>query len=208
MDKKIVKALFSEIASKDVYRKLMMGVHFDEQSCYATDTHVLVIYKESDPRFVGKTIACDGTEIPGNYPDVRRVIPAKNTNLFKGDLAQLYRALSWWVREPSHNKEDHVVIAHQTFSISVLRRFLSMPSMTSELRSSKLWLNEQGRPGTLESENFIGVIMPCSPTPDELIDDVRTDEQPVTVSYANLINTYAIESSKPKEATQSSWDWL
>ena len=41
--------------------------------------------------------------------------------------------------------------------------------------------------------------MPCKSEP-EMVDLERQDCESVVVSYANLINTYAIESAKPKEA--------
>lgn len=208
MDKKIVKALFSEIASKETIRPLMMGVHFEEKWCVATDTRVLVIYNESDPRFVGKTIGADGQEIKGQYPDVARVIPKANVAPFNGDLGQLYRALQWWSREKDSNPDDHVVIGDHTFSIATLKRLLSMLALTSEFRTAKFYLGEQARPGKVITDTFTGIVMPCTPTPIALVDDVRTTESAVTVSYANLINTFALESSKPKEVTPSAFGWL
>ena len=47
MNKKIVKALFSYAVSKEQIRPIMQGVHFEEDVCVATDTHVLVVYKAS-----------------------------------------------------------------------------------------------------------------------------------------------------------------
>lgn len=208
MDKKIVKALFSEIASKDPIRPLMMGVHFEDKWCAATDTHVLVVYNESDTRFSGKTIGSDGQEISGKYPDVLRVIPKDNNALFNGDLGQLFRALQWWSREKDTHPDDKVVIGDQTFCIVTLKKMLYMLSLTSEFGTSKFYLGEQGRPGKLLSETFTAVAMPCTPTPIESIDDVRTTDCPMTVSYANLINTFAIESCKPKVTTPSAFDWL
>lgn len=208
MDGKIVKALYTDIASKDPIRPLMMGVHFEERRCYATDTHVLVIYNESDARFAGKTLNATGTEIQGNYPSVDRVVPKEVCNLFKGDKAQLYRALCWWTRQKDSHSEDRVVIGEQTFTITLLKRMLYVLSLTAEFGTSKFWLNEQARPAKIVSDNLTAVIMPCQPTTQEEIDDVRSFESPVTVSYANLINTYALESSKPKEVAPAAFDWL
>lgn len=208
MDEKIVKALYTNIASKDPIRPLMMGVHFEEKRCYATDTKVLVIYNEGDSRFAGKTLDSKGVEIKGNYPSVDRVVPKDETNLFKGDKAQLLRALTWWGKQKDSHPDDRVVIGEQTFNISILKRLLSIFSLTSELGTSKMWLNEQARPSKIVSDTFTTIIMPCTPTPEEDIDDVRSFESPTTVSYANLINTFALESSKPKENTPSAFDWL
>lgn len=208
MDEKIVKALYTDIATKDPVRPLMTGVHFEEKRCYATDTKVLVIYNEGDIRFAGKTLAPTGEELRGNYPAVDRVIPKTETNLFKGDKAQLYRALVWWGKQKDSHPDDRVVIGDQTFTISVLKRLLYMFSLTAEFSTSKMWLNEQDRPAKIVSDHFTAIIMPCQRTPEEDIDDVRSFESPVSVSYANLINTYALESSKPKTATPSAFDWL
>ncbi len=208
MDKKIIKALFSEIAAKDNIRPLMVGVHFEKDRCYATDTQVLVVYNESDPRFVDKTIGPDGAEIKGKYPPIDRVIPKDEINLFKGNLPQLYRALVWWGRQKTNHAEDRVVIGNQTFVMSTLKRLLSMFNLTSELSVAKLWLNHEARAAKIISETFTAILMPCKPEEEDMIDAEREPETPVCVSYANLINTFALESSKPKEATPSSWDWL
>lgn len=208
MDKNIVKALFKEIASKDPIRQTLMGVHFDEKRCYATDTHILVVYNDSDARFVGKTISSEGSELPGRYPDVNRVIPKECSNLFRGSLPQLYRACCWWTKQSNSNKEDQVVIDGHQYVISTLKRLLSMYSVSGELQTAKMYLNEPTRPAMVVSELLTSIQMPCNPSPVEKIDDVRTYEEPVVVSYANLINTYAIESSKPKESAPASFGWL
>lgn len=208
MDKKIVKTMFNEIVSKETVRPLMTGVHFEEKRCYATDTHVLIVYKESDPRFAGKTLSSDGEEIKGNYPPIDRVIPNDVSHEFTGDKAQLHRALVWWSKQKDSHPDDLVVIGNQTFRISYLRRMLNMFSMTCELRSARLWLNEQGRPAKMESETFTAIAMPCTPVAEESIDDERNPESPMAVSYANLINTFALEGSKPKVEIPSAFDWL
>ena len=208
MDKKIVKTMFNEIVSKETVRPLMTGVHFEEKRCYATDTHVLIIYKDSDPRFVGKTLGADGKLIKGTYPSVDRVIPKNVSNEFIGDKAQLYRALVWWSKQKDSHPNDLIVLGPQTFRISYLRRMLNMFSMTSELLSARLWLNDDGRPAKMESEMFTAITMPCTPVAEESIDDERNPDSPVAVSYANLINTFALEGSKPKVATPSAFDWL
>lgn len=208
MDKKIVKAMYNDIVSKESVRPLMMGVHFEEKRCYATDTHVLIVYNESDLRFIDKTIGPKGEEIKGTYPAIDRVIPKDVCNEFKGDKSQLLRALVWWNKQSDSHPDDLVVIGNQTFRMSYLRRMLNMFSLTSELRTSSLWLNEGGRPAKMESETFTAIVMPCTPVSEDIIDDERNPEAPVAVSYANLINTFALESSKPKAATPSAFDWL
>ncbi len=208
MEEKIVKALYNDIASKDTIRPLMTGVHFEEKRCYATDTKVLVVYNQGDSRFAGKTLDANGQALDGAYPNIDRVIPKQETNLFKGDLSQLYRALAWWGKQKDSHPDDRVVIGDQTFTISALKRLLGIFGITSEYGTAKMWLNEQARPTKIVSDTFTTIIMPCTPCPVEDIDDIRSFDSPVTVSYANLINTFALESSKPKESTPSAFDWL
>lgn len=211
MDKTIVKALFKEIACKDPVRPSLMGVHFEENRCYATDTHILVVYNESDPRFAGKTLSIEGKEIVGKYPNIDRVIPKDLSNLFRGDLGQLYRACCWWCKQSDSHKDDQIVIDGHQYVISTLRRMLSMFAITSELGTAKMYLNAAegaNRPAVVMSDTFTSIQMPCNNSPEEKVDDVRSYEEYVVISYANFINTYAIESTKPKEVKPSSFDWL
>lgn len=208
MDRNIVKALFKEIASKDTIRPTLNGVHFEESRCYATDTHILVVYNESDPRFAGKTISANGDEINGRFPEVDRVIPKERTNLFRGDLSQLYRACCWWSKQSDSNINDQVVIDGHQYVIGTMKRLLSMYSISAELRTAKMYLNELNRPAIVVSDLLTSIQMPCTPSPEEKIDDVRSDGEPVVVSYANLINTFAIESTKPKDVAPASFSWL
>lgn len=211
MDKTIVKALFKEIACKDPVRTTLMGVHFEENRCYATDTHILVVYNESDPRFAGKTLSIEGKEIVGKYPNIDRVIPKDLSNLFRGDLGQLYRACCWWCKQSDSHKDDQIVIDGHQYVISTLRRMLSMFAITSELGTAKMYLNAAegaNRPAVVMSDTFTSIQMPCNNSLEEKVDDVRSYEEYVVISYANFINTYAIESTKPKDVKPSSFDWL
>ena len=77
MEKKIMKAMYSSIVSKDPIRPIMTGVFFDQNCCVATDTHMLVVFNHTNPKFVGKVMSANGEEIPGKFPDYNRVFPSK-----------------------------------------------------------------------------------------------------------------------------------
>lgn len=88
---------------------------------------------------------------------------------------------------------------------------LSVFAITSELGTAKMYLNAAegaNRPAVVISDTFTSIQMPCNKSPEEKVDDVRSYEEYVVISYANFINTYAIESTKPKEVKPSSFDWL
>lgn len=207
MNKKVIKQFYSDIVSKEAIRPIMTGVYFEKDWCAASDTHVLVVYNESDPRFEGKIISATGEEIKGKYPNVKRVIPADNIDEFKGDLYQLTRALNWWVKQENVHEDDQIVFGKQGFMIRTLRRILNLLSLTAEFQTAKMYLGEKARPCKIVSENFTSIAMPVQFDEAE-VDSEREDGCSTAVSYANLINTFALESSKPKVAKPAKYDWL
>lgn len=207
MNKKIVKHFYSDIVSKEAIRPIMTGVYFDRDWCAASDTHVLVVYNESDPRFEGKIISATGEEIKGKYPNVKRVIPEKNVDEFKGDLNQLFRALNWWMKQENSHENDQIAFGKQAFMVRTLRRILNLLSLTSEFRTAKMYIGEPARPCKIVSENFTSIAMPVQFDEAE-IDSEREEGCSIIISYANLINTFALEGSKPKVAKPSKYDWL
>ena len=74
-----------------------------------------------------------------------------------------------------------------------------MFNAAGDLGFMKVSTIDPGRPILLESEQLTAIVMPCQSEPEK-VDLERQDCESVVVSYANLINTYAIESAKPKEA--------
>lgn len=208
MNRKIMKALYSDVVGKDPIRPVMCGVYFEEECCIASDTHILVLYHESDPRFVGKIMSKEGEEIKGTYPNARRVIPTEDIDQFRGDLAQLYKACQWWCKQSDANEEDMVIFGTKVFVISYLKRLLGLYAISEELKTAKMFLEPEARPAKITSPTFTGMIMPCSLEDLSYVDAPREDGFKVVVSYANLINTFALESSKPKVATPSALDWL
>ena len=208
MNKKIIKAMLTDVASTDSYRPIMCGVHFESGRCYATDTHILVVYNEGSDKHSGKTINFNGEEIDGPYPAVDRVIPQKPTNPHVMDFRQLYRACSWWNRQSDHHRDDRLVIKNQGINIGYLARVLNLFNLASELGTVKLWLNEKGRPILLKSDTFTAIIMPCEFN-EEFVDDERElPDSPIFISYANLVNTFALESCRPKENPNEPLGWL
>lgn len=209
MDKKIIKALYGVVAKDEVYKN-MGGVHFEVDRCIATDTRILVIYHEGSEKHQGKTLSATGEPITGKkFPDVKRVIPKKLINPVELDFGQLQRACAWWGRQSEHNSEDKVVIRGTCLNINYLQKLLSFFVMTCETRVMKMYLNaDNTRPVVAVSDTFTALLMPCTYTEDE-VDEPRVEvTAPVVVSYENLINTYALESAKPKEKKPDAMDWL
>jgi DNA polymerase III sliding clamp (beta) subunit (PCNA family) len=208
MDKRIIKAMLTDVASTDSFRPTMCGVHFEKDRCYATDTHILVVYNVGSEKHDGKTINFAGEEIKGMYPAVDRVIDKKPTHPHTMDMRQLYRACNWWSRQSDHHQDDRLVIKHQAINIKYLAKVLNLFNLTSELGSVKMWLNEKGRPLQFRSDTFTAIIMPCEFNEDS-IDEERLDScSPVYLSYANLVNTFAIESCRPKDEGATPLGWL
>lgn len=208
MDKQIIKALYG-VASKDKVKPILNGVHFEEQRCYATDTHLLVVYNEGSEKHAGKTLSITGEEIKGKYPPVDKVIPKKLTNPLTLNFGQLQRACAWWGKQSDHHIEDKVVLRSTCLNIAYLQKLLSLFVLTHETREMTLYLNaDKSRPIVAVSNSFRALLMPCQYAEDSVDDERPSEDCSVTVSYENLINTYAIESAKPKEKKPDTMDWL
>lgn len=199
MNKKIVKALFSYAVSKEQIRPIMQGVHFEEDVCVATDTHVLVVYKASNPALAGTTKLEDGTDIKGTFPAFKRVIPKKAGTPVNYNWSQVYRAIKWFKKQEGYNSNDRLVIGSCHVAMSILLNALEVFNAAGDLGFMKVSVIDPARPILLESEQLTAIVMPCQSEPEK-VDLERQDCESVVVSYANLINTYAIESAKPKEA--------
>lgn len=199
MNKKIVKALFSYAVSKEQIRPIMQGVHFEEDVCVATDTHVLVVYKASNPALAGTTKLEDGTDIKGTFPAFKRVIPKKAGTQVNYNWSQVYRAIKWFKKQEGYNPNDRLVIGSCHVAMSILLNALEVFNAAGDLGFIKVSVIDPARPILLESEQLTAIVMPCQSEPEK-VDLERQDCESVVVSYANLINTYAIESAKPKEA--------
>ena len=197
MNKKVIKAMYDYIVSKDHIRPILMGVHFEKERCYATDTHILAVYKYGSEKFDGQTVSVNGEKIKGNYPAIDRIIPKKLINPLKVDFRQLRAACSWWAKQSDHNPDDQVVLNGTVLNIRYLSRMLYLFSLTAELGSLTFYLNADASLARLLQLD------------DEArIDDERIDSELITVSYANLINTYALEICRPKVKKSEPMGWL
>lgn len=199
MNKKIVKALFSYAVSKDDIRPILQGVHFEEDVCVASDTQVLVVYKASNPTLAGKTKLEDGTDIKGTFPPFKRVIPKKAGIPVNYNWSQVYKAIKWFKKQEGHHPNDRLAVDNCHVAMSILLNALEVFNAAGDLSIMKVWVIDPARPILLESDQLTAIVMPCQSEPEK-VDLEREDCASVIVSYANLINTYAIESAKPKEA--------
>ena len=209
MNKKVIKAMYSYAVGKDDIRPLMQGIHFSEEECVATDTHVLVVYKETKPELVGKTILITGEPAAngkGKYPDYKRVLPKKSGNPVNVNWKQVYNALKWYKKQPDFNEKDRVCIGGCHLSMVYLLNVLEVYNAAGDLFYIKASTSEPARPILLESEQLTSIIMPCTPEEDK-IDLQRLECESVVMSYENFILTYATESTKPKEKVEE-MAWL
>lgn len=209
MNKKVIKAMYDYIVSKDSVRPNLMGVHFEKERCYATDTHILAIYKCGSEKFDGKTVSVNGEVIKANYPAIDRIVPKKLINPLSLDFRQLREACSWWAKQKENNPDDQVVLNGTVLNIRFLSRMLYLFSLTAELGSLTFYLNaDASRPVVAVSESLTVLLMPCQLEDESRIDDLRDGNSLITVSYANLINTYALEKNRPKAKKSEPMGWL
>lgn len=209
MEKKIIKAMFSTIASKDPVRPVMMGVFFDTDCCVATDTHVLVVYRHKNPKHAGKILNVEGEIIPGTYPNYKRVFPSKEKLSHyrpRIDIAQLQKACAWFSRQPGFTDKDMVVIRGKGLSIKYLSTLLNLFALTPEIKSAEMYQTPEGNPVVIKSKSFETLLMPM--TVDETkIDAPRQDDCSVALSLENLINQFVFEGWKPRQV-EDPMNWL
>lgn len=209
MEKKILKAMFATIASKEGIRPNLTGVFFDKDCCVATDTHMLVVYKHTNPKFVGKIMSATGEEIPGSYPDYQQVFPSEEkTTSYRPriDLAQLQKACAWFTRQPGFTDKDMVIIRGKGLSIKILATILNLIALVPEIKSAEMLQTPEGNPAVIKSMSFKALLMPM--TVDETkVDAPREDGCPVTLSLENLINQFVFEGWKTK-APEDPMAWL
>lgn len=209
MDKKIVKAMYTNIVGKEEVPPIMKGVHFEKGRCYATDSHILVVYKEGNSKLDGKTIDLSGTELSGRYPNIDSVIP-KDTSLQKFgsriDLEQMQKACSWHLRQAGSTKNDAVVIEGICYNINLLNKVLNVFFAANELKNATMHKNDKTRPSVIKSKNIDAVIMPVTYS-ESSVDEERKPEGSVIRSYENFINTYVFEGWK-KAPVVAELSWL
>lgn len=204
MDKQIIQAIYANAVSREKIRPLMMGIHFEKKRCYASDTHVLIVYNEGSEQLDGQTVGVNGEPIKGKYPEIDRVIPKNGLKKVDIDLEQLHRACQWYMRSDFGTPDDEVLIENVALKVSMVYRLLNIFKAGKALRNTAFFVVDPARPVVFKNSLFTGIIMPCSVNIEFVDTDPLPDERR-TISYANLINTYAFEGWKKKENDQLSW---
>ena len=207
MDKKIIKSMFDNICAKDVLRPIMNGIHFEENRCYASDGHILIIYNESVPRLKDKTILLEGMEIDGRYPNVDSVLPSENANHteMQIDVEQLKNACIWHSKKPSAMDVDRVVICGVGLNVNTLLRFLKTVSLFGKEQTFAFY--DRLKSVLVEGENFKGIIMPMEYNEKDIDAKSEFNETCTVYSYENFINDYVFNSWKD-EASKKVLSWL
>lgn len=207
MDKKIIKSMFDNICAKDVLRPIMNGIHFEENRCYASDGHILIIYNESVPRLKDKTILLEGMEIDGRYPNVDSVLPSENAKHteMQIDVEQLKNACIWHSKKPSAMDVDRVVICGVGLNVNTLLRFLKTVSLFGKEQTFAFY--DRLKSVLVEGENFKGIIMPMEYKEKDIDAESEFNETCTVYSYENFINDYVFNSWKD-EASKKVLNWL
>ena len=207
MDKKIIKSMFDNICAKDVLRPIMNGIHFEENRCYASDGHILIIYNESVPRLKDKTILLEGMEIDGRYPNVDSVLPSENAKHteMQIDVEQLKNACIWHSKKPSAMDVDRVVICGVGLNVNTLLRFLKTVSLFGKEHTFAFY--DRLKSVLVEGENFKGIIMPMEYNEKDIDAESEFNETCTVYSYENFINDYVFNSWKD-EVPKKVLSWL
>lgn len=207
MDKKIIKSMFDNICAKDVLRPIMNGIHFEENRCYASDGHILIIYNESVPRLKDKTILLEGMEIDGRYPNVDSVLPSENAKHteMQIDVEQLKNACIWHSKKPSAMDVDRVIICSVGLNVNTLLRFLKTVSLFGKEQTFAFY--DRLKSVLVEGENFKGIIMPMEYNEKDIDANSEFNETCTVYSYENFINDYVFNSWKD-EAPKKVLNWL
>lgn len=207
MDKKIIKSMFDNICAKDELRPIMNGIHFEENRCYASDGHILIIYNESVSRLKDKTILLEGMEIDGRYPNVDSVLPSKNAKYteMQIDVEQLKNACIWHSKKPSAMDIDRVVICDVGLNVNTLLRFLKTVSLFGKEQTFAFY--DRLKSVLVEGENFKGIIMPMEYNEKDIDAESEFNETCTVYSYENFINDYVFNSWKD-EVPKKVLSWL
>ena len=201
MEKKIIKAMYSTIVSKDPVRPTMTGVFFDNDCCVATDTHILVVYHHRpNPKHAGKILDAAGEEIKATFPDYKRAFPSKELISHyhpRIDLVQLQKACAWFARQPGFTDKDVVVIRGKGLSIKNLSTLLNLFALTPEIKSAEIFQTPEANAAVNKSKNISALLMPMM-VEGARVDAPRADDCPVVITLENLINQFVFEGWKPK----------
>lgn len=207
MNKKVIKALFANICSKDETRRIMNGVHFEQERVYATDGRLLVIFNEGSKALEGKTMSAEGQEIEGKYPNVDSVFPTKENQgeEFALDVVQLKNACSYHIKQLSATENDKVVINGVGYNIRLLFRLLCTITSVGNPKNVKFYSKGCQYATMVVSDQMKSIIMPARFEESE-IDDVQTEFMDTkTISYENLINDFVFNGWKKQPKQELAW---
>lgn len=207
MNKKIIKAMYLNIASKDPNRPVMNGVHFEEGRCYASDGHVLVILNEGSKVLDGKTLSIEGEEIEGYYPNVDSVFPQrKETDTeFALDVKQLKDACSYHMRRQDTTDKDAVVINGVAFNVRTMFRLLTT-LLLADVRDVKFTTRDRSNAVVVENGTLLRCLIMPTVYSDEQIDAEAELGDPVVLSYENFINDFVFNGwKKPQVKEDLAW---
>lgn len=206
MNKKVIKAMFVNICSKDEARPIMGGVHFERERCYASDGHVLVIFKEGSEKLDGQTVDLEGNEIQGRYPNVDSVFPPKDNqgNPFTCDFVQLKNACAYHLKQLSSTEHDRVIINEVGFNVRTLHRLLCTITLIGNPNNIKFFMIDRSRAVVIESDQMRSLIMPTLYQDGDI--DFETDfGETRTYSYENFINDYVFNCWKKEPKKELEW---
>ncbi len=191
--------MFTDVVGRDSYRPALMGIHFEDDCCVATDTYILVVYNQGSTNFAGKTIDVNGEECKGKFPEWKRVLPNQMSGApVSINLCQLHKALKWHKRQADSQKDDKVAFGHLFLSVDLLIRLMNVFVAAGELCQCKFYLNEPTRPAIFESPSLTAIIMPNAEDNIE-VDGERIPDTAAVFSYETIINNYAFNSWKKAE---------
>lgn len=206
MNKKVIKAMFANICDKSELRPVMNGVHFEKERCYASDGHVLVIFKEGSEKFEGKTMSIDGEEIEGRYPNIDNVFPPKEQQgePFKTDFVQLKNACAYHIRLLSSCDADQVIVNGISFNVRTLNRILNTIMMVGDPKNIVFYCIDKSHAVVIESDQMRSLIMPCLYEETEIDFEGDFGDKKV-MSYENFINDYVFNSWKKQPKNELQW---
>lgn len=209
MDKKIIKTMFDDIASRDDLRPLLKGVHFEAERCYASDTHVLIIYSEGSEKLAGQTVSREGELIKGKFPCVDKVIPEEYAyGECTIDLPQLLKALQWHNKQSDANADDVIAIGDGAFNMGQLRRLLNIFAVAGELDKATFYLNDGSRASKVTSPSLLGVVMPYGVDPKDIDKPREYESEKATFSYETVVNNYVFNSWRKEAEKNCPFSWL
>ena len=207
LDKKIIKAIYANIVSHDEMRPVMNGIHFEEERCYGSDGHLLVIYKVGSKELCDKTIHPTGEVIDGHFPNVDSVVPTEREEYpHRIDLKELHQACLYHLKKEDTEENDRLLIAHKSFNIRNLCRLLNVFTAAGQLNKAVMYMSDPTRATVIESKLLTAIIMPVLTQDESCVDSEREDGSSMIISYENFINDYAFNHwRKPEPKNDMNW---